>query len=400
MTKCLGPELYENWKAREAGAAPRDGYEFPLFSDAEVWWQAPNDIGPLRILSTMVLEHNVRVPGAAGTNLVTLGPRSGATQVLAIRVADHRTPHDPLTTNWNETNDGSYHGGGQRDEITALLSLVSGARLRAGSVTRVFGEDDPLGTPRAIDAQALPQLRVPPPLDRVLPLVLGRHPVRAELLSGYPQLSPVEAIALVRAAKLYRDGIWIAESDPNSAWLMLVSALEVAAVQARFADSDPEAVFAALRPKLSGSVKTKGGPGLHAEIAKELAPLLGSTNRFIQFVVKYLPDPPLRRPPPAFRHDWSQAAIKKTLNRVYAFRSHALHTGVPFPQPMCAPPEPAPDEGIPAERPIGSRSRGSAVWNEADVPIYLQTFEYLARGALLKWWEDLGHGGNPGEVPK
>lgn len=359
-----GPNLYENWKAKENGADTHGGFEFSIFSDGEVYWQAPAEIGPLKIFGTLVLEHNAPVPG---TNLISLGPRAGATQAFAVRVTEYRAHWwDPASIDWSKTSDDSYHGGGEEDEIAALLSLLSGARLRAGSFTRSFVDDDPLGRPLAVDRAPLPELPAPGPLRRVLPRVLGRHGMTAELLAGYPTLSPDAAIALVRAARLYRDGIWIAESDPNSAWLMLVSAVEVAAIQARFADSSPEEVFRSLRSELSTAVQEKGGPVLHAQVATELAPLLGSTNRFIKFLREYLPGPPTQRPPTAFQLDWAPAKIKATLNRVYELRSRALHAGVPFPAPMCEPPRPTPDDGVLAERPIGDTANGTVVWREGD----------------------------------
>jgi hypothetical protein len=382
-----GPDIYESWRKKETGAESSGGFEFPIFSDAEVSWNALPEIGPLKVFRTIVLEHNVRIPER---NIVALGPRPGATQVLAVRVAHYLSPREPATINWNATNDSGYHGGGPEDEIAALLSLLSGARLRAGCITRSFGDGDPLGTPMAIDALPTPQLSAPPPLRRILPRVLGRHPIKPDLLMGYNMLSADEAIALVRAAKLYRDAIWIAEPDPNSAWLMLVSALEVAAVQSRLADSNADEMLGELRPDLSAALKENGGPQLHARVAEAMVPLLGSTNRFIKFVLNCLPDEPPHRPPPAFQHKWSKTAMRATLDRVYELRSRALHAGVPFPLPMCSPPEATPDEGVPSEKPIGAVSIGSIVWTEKDIPIYLQTFEYIARGALLNWWGTLG----------
>jgi hypothetical protein len=36
-----------------------------------------------------------------------------------------------------------------------------------------------------------------------------------------------------------------------------------------------------------------------------------------------------------------------------------------------------------------SVQQGASVWAAADIPMYLHTFEYLARGALLAWWRSL-----------
>jgi hypothetical protein len=57
-----------------------------------------------------------------------------------------------------------------------------------------------------------------------------------------------------RAARLYQDALWIVESEPNLAWIMLVSTVETA--------------------------------------AKEWSDKNHNRNRFIDFVVSYLPPPP------------------------------------------------------------------------------------------------------------
>lgn len=40
------------------------------------------------------------------------------------------------------------------------------------------------------------------------------------------------------------------------------------------------------------------------------------------------------------------------------------------------------------ERPTGlAASSNSATWLAEDFPMYLHTFAYITRGALLRWWE-------------
>ena len=51
----------------------------------------------------------------------------------------------------------------------------------------------------------------------------------AEDISSLPSLGAEQAIALVRSARLYQDALWLAESEPNLSWLLLVSAIETAA---------------------------------------------------------------------------------------------------------------------------------------------------------------------------
>jgi len=49
------------------------------------------------------------------------------------------------------------------------------------------------------------------------------------LLTAYSTLNGKQAVALVRAAQQYADGLWWADADPRISWIKLVSAIETAA---------------------------------------------------------------------------------------------------------------------------------------------------------------------------
>ncbi len=49
------------------------------------------------------------------------------------------------------------------------------------------------------------------------------------LLPHYAQSRPEAAVAVLRAARLYQDALWISDSDLSQAWVQLVSTLESAA---------------------------------------------------------------------------------------------------------------------------------------------------------------------------
>ena len=77
--------------------------------------------------------------------------------------------------------------------------------------------------------------------------------------------------------------------------------------------------------------------------------------------------------------------MKKHLRQVYNYRSKALHSGTPFPDPMCS--APFDTDSRPEERPSSiSAAAAGAVWQAKDLPMYLHTFAYITRGALLNWW--------------
>jgi hypothetical protein len=177
---------------------------------------------------------------------------------------------------------------------------------------------------------------------------------------------------------------------------MLVSAVEVAAVEWMTGADDPESILRSLKPKWAARLERDGGAGLVRDMAADWVELLGATNRFIKFVLAHLPDPPPNRPE-SCQVDWSPKAMKSALQKVYEYRSKALHAGVPFPQPMCRPPDLLPGSDAPVERPwfLASASAGG-YWVVGDLPFYLHVFAYLVRGALLKWREELKDQGASG----
>ena len=73
-------------------------------------------------------------------------------------------------------------------------------------------------------------------------------------------------------------------------------------------------------------------------VAEHIADSLGMTRKFVEFVLKYLPDPPQLRPPEWAQFDWESSRLKTALRTIYGYRSDALHDGRPFPGPMCGAP--------------------------------------------------------------
>ena len=71
-------------------------------------------------------------------------------------------------------------------------------------------------------------------------------------LLTYPNLTPEDAIILVRASRIYQDALWIAESEPELAWIMFVSAIETAADHWRKAQATPAENVEKLHTSLPG----------------------------------------------------------------------------------------------------------------------------------------------------
>lgn len=75
--------------------------------------------------------------------------------------------------------------------------------------------------------------------------------------------------------------------------------------------------------------------------------------------------------------------------RIYGYRSAYLHGAKPFPLPMLELPR-MEENGAIQEVPYGLNSGGlGGVWEAAESPMLLSTFEHVVRGALLRWWDEL-----------
>lgn len=364
-----GPPVYTNWIAANAGHPPLGVNEFPLFTDAHITGEVA--VGPYEFINTVPI------------------PRIGLIKAsVVLRVAGHVIWPSPDMT---KTSTDLYHGGSFPEELAALASLAMGIRLRAGNMTRSFEPGgDPKGKPTEWGIGRLTGnlIREDHLRWRLPGAAEGQHSLEAiEVLRNLPLMTPQAASALVRAARLYQDALWLIESEPSLAWLMLVSAVETAASHWRRADGDPVDRLQSSRPDLY-SYLSKIGPEVAAEVARYIADSLGSTKKFVDFVMSFLPGPPPTRPPAPYQFDWQEAEIRRVLRKIYGCRSEALHDGKPFPEPMSE--SPFADRGwaAPSERSIAlATSSKGAVWLAKDAPMLFHLFEYIARNALISWWQ-------------
>jgi hypothetical protein len=364
-----GPFAYENWLAAQSGMPVQVTYEYPLFTDAHITGHITEGLGPYQLLNTVPME-----------SLRHSRP------TLVLRVGYHLL-YDP-TEAMTKTDDESSHGGLLSDEIAALASLCMGIRLKAGGETRIFDiDDDPKGRPAAWTSIPDPIL---PTVSRriVLPRIIGTHSLDHTLLiATLPRLTAKDAVALVRAARLYEDAVWMAETTPELSWIMLASAVETVASRWREVEEEPLARLRLSRPQLEELLRSQGDEEFVRRVAEEIAPYMGATKTFIDFILTFLPPAPSERPNEFARLKWEASSMKKVLKKIYSYRSRALHGGVPFPAPMSSPPRAIGDSDIPVEIPFGmaSRTRGGT-WLAQDIPMLLHTFEYIVRNALVNWW--------------
>jgi hypothetical protein len=292
-----------------------------------------------------------------------------------------------------KTNADRYHGGSFQEEVAALASLAMGVRFRAGNATRRFDPGcDTRGRPEAGGRRVAATLirefhhrwRLPSAAE-------GSHSLDSlEILNRLPNLSPAAAVSLVRTARLYQDALWLIESEPSLAWLMLVSAVETAANRWQKTKGDPVDRMRESRPELTEYLEQIGKPEVLSEVARQIADALGTSKKFVDFIVRFLPVRPPVRPPTDFQFLWEEPEIRKALRQIYKYRSEALHDGRPFPQPMCGLPYKLDAEWEAwSEKPLGLASGSAiAVWVAKDVPMLFCFFEYIARQALLRWWRE------------
>jgi hypothetical protein len=367
------PRSWRNWRASLDGA-PRLGItEYSLFSDA--WFVADAlGYGPYSIINTIART-------TFGGGLYEWKP------ALALRVAHHLPGELP---DMSVTAADHYHGGWLEDEVGALLALILGARIVAGPVEREFEDHgDPFGRPRAHSAGTLPML--PQGLQRPqIPMLLGQRDLREiDLLRTLPELPAETATALVKSARSYQQALWLADTAPELAWLLLVAAIETAAGFWDATELTPAERLERSYPRLVRLLGENPQDGLIDAVAREMHKVIGATSKFIGFCNRFKPEPPADRPQFG-KFDFNEPSYRNAITKIYDYRSKALHGGTPFPYPMCQPPSVYGEDGRVEEKPTGlAVASGSATWLAEDLPMHLHLFAFITRGALLNWWRTL-----------
>lgn len=287
----IGTASYDNWCAFVELEPALGEFEYLLYTDARLIGQVSEGLGPYAFLNLVPL---IEEPGQVRAAFV-------------LRLSGHVVFDLP---EMDKTDQSRYHGGNGVDEIVALASLRCGVRLRAGGESRRFDVGgDPRGQPVAWSA------RPEPSLARrnsrwVLPTVTGDHSIMAvQEMASFPTLRPEQAIGLVRSARLYQDALWLAESEPNLSWLLLVSAVETAANLWRSEDGSPLDRLTDSRPPFVEFLNSTGVAGLADRVAREFADSIGVGRKFREFLLEYLPEPPEKRPPEWAQIDWSPESL-------------------------------------------------------------------------------------------
>lgn len=365
---------YWNMKSFKQGTKARSIGEFPLYSDAHIVGELNDEKGPYKFLNMI-----------SGKNKP--GEIYDAVTLRLFWYLENQASYGV------KTDTSKYHGGWVTDEIAALISVKLGIRIKAGPITRSYDgyKDDPLGTPRSTRES-------PPRVDinsrgSVLPCVFKTVNIsKLSELYKLVDLSEDQYVALVRASRMFQDALWVAESEPELAWLMLISSIETAACQWSLEKESSVERLCSSKPDLAKLLIENGGESLLESVANEIAHTLGATNKFIKFGLEFMPDAPEVRPDEWARVKWDKPGFKKILDKLYGYRSLALHGGIPFPAPLCSPPDIISNDahGV-AEKgclALASHTLGAS-WKAEDLPISMNTFCYFVNGVLNNWWASL-----------
>lgn len=367
-----GSFAYENWRLYLAGERSKCIYEFPFYTDAHIYGEDLNLAAPYKLFNTSL--------GGQGKMIAP---------AVVLRMIEFKDFDDlPVA---RETDTDRYHGGGINDEIAALVSLCLGVRMKSGFCNRMFlDETDRFGRPMYLYPEKTPAL-LKKSERPVLPRLSASVDLEdAHLLAKLPLLKAEASVALIRAARLYQDALWLADSETSLAWVMLVSAMETAAGHWRQERESPIEQLKLFRDgALYHLLRMSGGDELISEAAKLTADFTGSTKKFVDFTMNFLPEPMSERLNTTRQHSWQPEDMKKSLKKIYRWRSQALHGGTPFPDPMCRPPRMIGKE-IYQERPDGIAAQtGGSFWKNEDTPMLLHAFEHIVRNCLLSWWNSM-----------
>ncbi|MCE9856965.1 hypothetical protein [Raoultella planticola] len=280
-----------------------------------------------------------------------------------------------------------FHGGWYTDEIAALISLKLGVRAHSGTVTRVYDYfTSKHGQPKAEQSP-------PPPFSSKNKALVVPSCKKNVGISELKEINNIHLLTeknfnyLIRAARNFQDSLWICESSPNLAWLLMVSALETAAQQWDQSKRSNIEKFKESKPYLFNMLDSDQYKHLIPIISDEFSSTFGAGKKFRDFCVEFLPDEPKERPKLG-AIKWKKQNLKDIFIKVYDLRSIALHTGQPFPAPMCS----APDNyfglsemGVTA---LASSTLGGT-WTQKEAPINLNVFFYMTHSILNKWWDSL-----------
>jgi hypothetical protein len=369
----MGTDAWRNWNAFNDEKPESENADDELYSDRH-FVGGPSIHGPYA-LAAIVRDRPVTQPAVRPAVRLHVG------------LHENLTPDVVIDGELVPANSDAYHGGTASDEIAALVSLILGVRLRVAGTARLSGIHRHGEAHQPIYLEVAP-LAHPGRLGReYIPATLTRPADLRQLdrLNSFPDLNENAQVELVRAARSYATGVWWSNEDQNQAWLQLVTAIEIAANYRQSVQATPQELVEDLWPELWAALQP-ADDAVRAEVSQRIAHQIRATRKFVDFLTECRPEPADLRPPHE-ELDWTKMA--KHAKLIYGHRSAALHGGKPFPLPMLEQPRNEANGAI-QEVPWGLNTGGlGGVWDAKEAPMLLSTFEHIARGSLLNWWDEL-----------
>ena len=227
-----------NWRANCDGLKLQYTNEYPIYSDAWITGEINQGLGPYKFLNALGFHerHEAHVYPA-----------------IILRVDWHLTSEEMASTG-GTTDAARYHGGELEDELAALLGLCIGVRAKAGASSRRFDPaGDPKGRPFPGTSKMVPRIAFQRVQRLILPWTARQHCMNDAMDTAFrrmPSLTTASAGAVVKAARLHQEALWIAEGAPEMAWLLLVTAVETAADHWRRASISPLSWLEERKPRL------------------------------------------------------------------------------------------------------------------------------------------------------
>lgn len=291
--------------------------------------------------------------------------RPGTERALCLRV---RQPYrESPESYWDAASpNGYYHGGGIAEEVVTLASLFLRRRLRVEGVVRM-GD--------------LPRMYNQRRSTRAIDQELLNGPTNLESLASWFQMLEHFNSALhqrfILAANFYQQALQRADEDPTTAYLHLVSAIEVLSGDfdigpVNIADYDQglSTLIDRIEDAALGVAITEGVLRNQHFIGR----------RFKEFILHHLEETFWREQDSDHILTITRSDLPKLLTRIYNQRSKTLHEGEPFPPSTNY----APHRG--EEMPIGlGEMSGDRRWEPSQFIPLFHFFERLTRHVLLSY---------------
>lgn len=398
--KIVSSYLFNNLKYLNKNVCPISAFEFPLYTDMN-WitgeFYHTNDI-PFSLLNANISQRDTYI---LLPRIVLRYFNYIDTQEYINQLANKSTALLKQKSKQKSSSSlSTYIPYAPEEEIAAILSLSLGIRIKAGNKNREFSINLNNGTNYFGSVLNIQAHLNPSPINLFNNYPIVPNAVRFQAKKCSVCLNDSKACfehifkikdlkkysSVIRAAKLYSDALWLSEKEPQLSWILLVSAIETAADASGNSQKNSNDLLQKFYPDLAEVIDKCGNH--NAKIKAKVSEILylPATKKFVEFITEHYPKPKINDDvPEIYRVNWEEFEI--ILKKIYELRSKALHSGQPFPDPMCEQPFKSINNNIiMAEKPlIGPEFLGESILDTENKPLLLWKFEDIVRNSLLNW---------------